>query len=68
MFNSSGPYMGFEKVKKLILGHWHNLLPFKKPPRDQHSESWFWGHGDEGEAWRLWNFEHVSKQSCPCER
>ena len=50
----SGPYMGFDTVELVILGHWHDLLPCEKPPRGQHFERWFWKHGGEGEAWRLW--------------
>ncbi len=50
----SGPYMGFETVELMILGHWHELLPCEKPPRGQHFERWFWSHGEDGEAWRLW--------------
>lgn len=50
----SGPYMGFDHIELMILGHWHDLLPCEKPPRGHHFERWFWGHGDEGEAWRLW--------------
>ena len=50
----SGPYMGFDTVELMILGHWHDLLPCEKPPRGQHFERWFWKHGRKGEAWRLW--------------
>lgn len=50
----SGPYMGFDHVELMILGHWHDLLPCEKPPRGQHFERWFWGNGGEGEAWRRW--------------
>jgi len=50
----NGPYMGFEYVELMILGHWHDLLPCEKPPRGQHFERWFWEHGEEGEAWKLW--------------
>ncbi len=50
----SGPYMGFDTVELMILGHWHDLLPCEKPPRGQHFERWFWTRGGEGEAWRLW--------------
>ena len=50
----SGPYMGFETVEMMILGHWHDLLPCEEPPRGQHFERWFWEHGGSGEAWRLW--------------
>lgn len=50
----SGPYMGYDHAELMILGHWHDLLPCEKPPRGQHFERWFWGHGEEGEAWDLW--------------
>ncbi len=50
----SGPYMGFDDVELMILGHWHDLLPCEKPPRGQHFERWFWSRGREGEAWALW--------------
>ncbi len=49
-----GPYMGFEHVELMILGHWHPLLPCEKPPRGHQFERWFWSHGEAGEAWRLW--------------
>ena len=29
----SGPYMGFDDVELMILGHWHEFLPCEKPPR-----------------------------------
>ncbi len=50
----NGPYMGFDHVRLMILGHWHQYLPCEEPPRGHHFERWFWGHGDPGEAWRLW--------------
>ena len=31
--NWSGPYMGFDDVELMILGHWHEFLPCEKPPR-----------------------------------
>ena len=49
-----GPYMGYENVELMILGHWHNLLPCEEPPRGLHFERWFWEHGGKGEAWKLW--------------
>ncbi|MGB7306030.1 MAG: sulfatase-like hydrolase/transferase [Burkholderiaceae bacterium] len=51
----SGPYMGFDEVELMILGHWHKYLPCEEPPRGHHFERWFWGHGEHGEAWRLWS-------------
>ncbi len=50
----NGPFMGFDEVELMILGHWHALLPCERPPHGQHFERWFWAHGEEGEAWRLW--------------
>jgi arylsulfatase A-like enzyme len=58
----SGPYMGFQHVEMMILGHWHDLLPCEKPPRGHHFERWFWGHGKEGEAWKLWQEDFGPKQ------
>ena len=52
-----GPYMGFDEVELMILGHWHDLLPCEKPPRGQHFERWFWNHGKDGEAWEMWSKE-----------
>ena len=50
-----GPYMGFDHVELMILGHWHKYLPCEEPPRGHHFERWFWGHGGSGEAWDLWS-------------
>ena len=50
----NGPYLGFDHVRLMILGHWHKYLPCEEPPRGQHFERWFWSHGDPGEAWALW--------------
>ena len=38
-----GPYMGFEHVELVVLGHnrWHPL----EPPGGQHYESWYYGDG-----------------------
>ena len=47
----NGPYMGFDYVELMILGHWHPLLPCEQPPHGQHFERWFWEHED---AWKLW--------------
>ncbi|MFT4725781.1 MAG: hypothetical protein ACI9UN_000276 [Granulosicoccus sp.] len=43
----NGPYMGFEHVEMMLVGHnW--FLP-EKPPAGQHYERWFYadGNGDE---------------------
>lgn len=58
----SGPYMGFKHAELMILGHWHDLLPCEKPPRGHHFERWFWNHGNDGEAWRLWAEEFGPSQ------
>ena len=58
----NGPYMGFEHVELMILGHWHDLLPCEEPPRGHHFERWFWGHGEDGEAWKLWAEDFGPKQ------
>jgi len=55
--------MGFDEVELMILGHWHDLLVCEQPPRGQHFERWFWGHGEEGEAWRLWAEAHEPTMS-----
>lgn len=47
----AGPYMGFQHVELMILGHWHDLLPCERPPRGQQFERWFWSHE---RAWDLW--------------
>ncbi len=45
-----GPYMGFEHVEMMILGH--NWFPFEKPPRGLHYEKFIHdtGRGDELQA------------------
>jgi len=59
----NGPYMGYDDVELMVLGHWHDLLPCEEPPRGQHFERWFWGHGEPGEAWRLWGEEFEPSMS-----
>lgn len=49
-----GPYMGFDNVELMILGHWHDLLPCERPPRGHHFERWFHGHGKDDLPWELW--------------
>jgi arylsulfatase A-like enzyme len=53
--NWAGPYMGFDDVELMILGHWHPFLPCEEPPAGQQFERWFWEHGGDGEAWELWS-------------
>lgn len=61
--NWDGPYMGFDYVQMLILGHfWHEGLICEKPPRGLHFERWFWDQGTDGEAWRLWSEDAGPKQ------
>ena len=45
-----GPYMGFEHVELMLIGHNYFLPP--KPPQGQHFERWFYedGKGDEKNA------------------
>lgn len=51
----NGPYMGFDYVQMMILGHWwHQGLICEKPPRGLHYERFFWSQGEEGDGWRLW--------------
>ena len=47
----NGPYMGFDDLELMNLGHWHELLPCEKPPRGQHFERWFWSHPDPWVRW-----------------
>lgn len=47
-----GPYMGFEHVEMMLLGHNRYLPP--KPPRGQHYERWYHGDGYGGERDRLY--------------
>ena len=59
----AGPYMGFDEVQMMIVGHfWHELLICEKPPRGLHFERWFWEQGNAGEAWRLWAEDAGPKQ------
>ncbi|MSQ71658.1 MAG: DUF4976 domain-containing protein [Betaproteobacteria bacterium] len=39
----NGPYMGFEQVELLLVGH--NLILPQRPPRGQHYERWYYGEG-----------------------
>jgi arylsulfatase A-like enzyme len=56
-----GPYMGFEHVELMVMGHFQRrtppghraLLPFE-PPLGQHYERWFHGQGGPGYARKLW--------------
>ncbi|MEO1550436.1 MAG: sulfatase-like hydrolase/transferase [Pseudomonadota bacterium] len=43
----SGPYMGFEHVEMMLVGH--NWFPPEKPPAGQHFERWFHADG-QGDA------------------
>ncbi|MFT5112658.1 MAG: arylsulfatase A-like enzyme [Parasphingorhabdus sp.] len=56
----NGPYMGFNDIEMMILGHWHPLLPCEKPPRGLHFERWFWSHKD---AWELWQQDSRTDRS-----
>lgn len=56
-----GPYMGFNHVELMVMGHFQKrlppghkfLLPFE-PPHGQHFERWFHSRGTAGEARRSW--------------
>ena len=43
-----GPYMGFEHVELIVLGHVNNPLPLERPPAG-HYERWLLSRGDEEE-------------------
>lgn len=47
----TGPYMGFDAVELLIIGH--NWWPPEKPPAGQHYERWFHADGNGAEKVRL---------------
>ncbi|MEM7377158.1 MAG: sulfatase-like hydrolase/transferase [Pseudomonadota bacterium] len=49
----NGPYMGFEHVELLLVGH-NYFLP-EKPPRGQHYERWFYADGNGDERNRLYS-------------
>ncbi|MEO8204279.1 MAG: sulfatase-like hydrolase/transferase [Betaproteobacteria bacterium] len=41
-----GPYMGFEHVELIVLGHMNNPMPLERPPVG-HYERWLLSRGDE---------------------
>ena len=47
-----GPYMGFEEVQLIALGHVNNPLPLERPPVG-HYERWLLSRGDEEEMLAL---------------
>ncbi len=47
-----GPYMGFEEVQLIVLGHVNNPLPLERPPVG-HYERWLLSRGDEQEMLAL---------------
>ena len=51
-----GPYMGFDHVELMTLGHFHKARNPMMPPTGQHFERWYYGHGDRDgqEVWDLW--------------
>jgi arylsulfatase A-like enzyme len=49
----SGPYMGFQHVELVVLGHFHKIRPLERPPVG-HYERWFLSRGRDEEAYRLW--------------
>lgn len=54
-----GPYMGFDHVELMCLGHFHKERNPMMPPVGQHFERWYYGHGarDGQEVWELWGTE-----------
>jgi len=54
-----GPYMGFDHVELMCLGHFHKERNPMMPPAGQHFERWYYGHGarDGQEVWELWGTE-----------
>ncbi|MEM6491117.1 MAG: sulfatase-like hydrolase/transferase, partial [Pseudomonadota bacterium] len=48
----SGPYMGFEYVELVVMGH--NRNPPLKPPFGQHYDRWFYGDGLGDLKWDLY--------------
>ena len=47
-----GPYMGFDEVRLIVLGHVNNPLPQERPPVG-HYERWLLSRGDEAEMLAL---------------
>jgi len=57
----NGPYMGFEHVELMVVGHFSRVVPPQhihampfSPPHGLHYERWFHSRGETGEARRLW--------------
>jgi len=48
-----GPYMGFQHVELMVLGHMHRTRPLERPPAG-HYERWFLSRGVDEEAHALW--------------
>ena len=52
--NWFGPYMGFEHVELVTMGHLHRKRPPERPPHGQHYERFLYSRGrDENEGWDL---------------
>jgi arylsulfatase A-like enzyme len=51
-----GPYMGFEHVELIALGHMHRTRPLERPPVG-HYERWLVSRGENEEALKLWATE-----------
>lgn len=49
----NGPYMGFEQVELMMIGHNWFLPP--KPPQGHHYERWYYANGEGDEKNRLYN-------------
>ena len=51
-----GPYMGFEHVELIALGHMHRTRPLERPPVG-HYERWLVSRGENEEGLKLWAAE-----------
>jgi arylsulfatase A-like enzyme len=56
----TGPYMGFERVEMMLLGH--NRYPPRQPPQGQQYEHWYYADGYGEERNRLYN-THLPPES-----
>jgi arylsulfatase A-like enzyme len=53
----NGPYMGFEHVELMTLGHWHKTRQPSLPPAGQHFEQWFFETVAGEAGYELWKAE-----------
>ena len=52
----TGPYMGFQHVELMVLGHLHRTRPLDRPPMG-HYERWLVSRGENEEGLKLWAAE-----------